>query len=147
MGKKSRDKGANFERQIAATLREHWPEARRRGNAQADGRQLEADVEGVPGWHIECKRYASPPSWAQCARWFADMQEGDRRRLLIVKADRRPAMVYLDRGHGLVCQPFADWLDLERPPLVKCPHGADPIDCNACYVLSDFAYDCARENR
>ena len=38
MGKHSRNKGASFERQIAASLRELWPKARRRGNAQADGR-------------------------------------------------------------------------------------------------------------
>ena len=112
MGKKSRDKGANFERWVAVQLRQYWPDARRRGNAQADGRQLEADVEGVPGWHIECKRYAAAPSGKQCRRWFNDIPR-DRRRLLVVKADRRPAMVYLQSDRGLVCQPFDDWVMLE----------------------------------
>jgi len=33
----------------------------------------------------------------------------------------------------------------EAGPL--CPHGADPAECNDCAVLSDLAYDSAREDR
>jgi hypothetical protein len=28
----------------------------------------------------------------------------------------------------------------------QCAHGNNPADCNACAVLSDIAYDTAREN-
>ncbi len=110
VGKHSRNKGATFERQIAKRLRELWPEARRRGNAQADGQRIEADVEGTP-YHIECKRYAARPSWDQCVRWFADIPRDGRPPLLIVKADRQPAMVMLEVDRlGLVCMPLSSWM-------------------------------------
>tara|TARA_R110002020_G_scaffold8918_1_gene35776 strand:- start:74 stop:586 length:513 start_codon:yes stop_codon:yes gene_type:complete len=170
MGKKSRNKGAAFERWVANQLKVHWPSARRRGNAQADGRRLESDVEGVPGWSIECKRYAAPPSWEQCRRWFMDIPVDGRSALLVVRSDRKQAVVYLESDRGLVCQPFADWLEIESNSIernwcaecgeecetvycsecarvVRCPHDEDPVDCDACYRLSDVAYDCARENR
>ena len=110
MGKHSRNKGASFERQIAARLRELWPKARRRGNAQADGQRIEADVEGTP-YHIECKRYAARPSWEHCVRWFADIPRDGRPPLLVVKADRQPAMVLLDvEPLGLVSLPLDAWI-------------------------------------
>lgn len=31
------------------------------------------------------------------------------------------------------------------PQSEVCPHGASWLDCNACLVASDFAYDAARE--
>lgn len=31
----------------------------------------------------------------------------------------------------------------EAPP--KCPHGNEWVDCDACYVAGDLAYDAARE--
>ena len=115
MGKKSRDKGANFERWVANQLKQHWPDARRRGNAQADGRKLEADVEGVPGWHIECKRYATMPSWNQCKKWFVEIPHDTvRKRLLIVKADRQQPIAFVDSSRGMVCQPFVDWITYEH---------------------------------
>ena len=113
MGKKSRTKGASFERWVANQLKHHWPMARRRGNAQADGAQIEADVEGVPGWNIECKRYAKEPSWNQCKEWFGAIPRDGRKPLLVVRADRKAAMVYLESDRGLVCQPFEAWIEME----------------------------------
>lgn len=53
-GRRSRNKGAAFEREIARRLRVVWPDARR-GIGQARSASEVSDVEGTPYW-IECKR-------------------------------------------------------------------------------------------
>lgn len=50
----SRDKGARAERDVAALLRAHGFDKARRGQ-QYCGANGDADVEGVPGVHIEVK--------------------------------------------------------------------------------------------
>jgi Holliday junction resolvase len=50
----SRDKGARGERELAELLRQHGFDARR--GQQFSGANGDADVEGMPGIHIECKR-------------------------------------------------------------------------------------------
>lgn len=50
----SRAKGSNGERELAKILREHGYEARR--GQQFCGANGDADVVGLPGYHIECKR-------------------------------------------------------------------------------------------
>ena len=50
----SRAKGARGERELAAYLTEKGFEARR--GQQYSGANGDADVEGLPGVHIECKR-------------------------------------------------------------------------------------------
>ena len=50
----SREKGARGERELAQYLREHGFEARR--GQQFSGANGDADVVGLPGIHIECKR-------------------------------------------------------------------------------------------
>ena len=50
----SRAKGARGERELAKFLREHGYEARR--GQQYCGANGDADVEGLDGIHIECKR-------------------------------------------------------------------------------------------
>ena len=50
----SRNKGAAGERELASILREHGFEARR--GQQFCGANGDADVVGLPGIHIECKR-------------------------------------------------------------------------------------------
>lgn len=59
MTKFSRDKGASFERKIAAQFREVYPEARR-GVAQVYGGDKAPDVEGAGPWWIECKAGKRP---------------------------------------------------------------------------------------
>lgn len=49
----SRDKGARAERELAAVLRVAGFNARR--GQQYSGANGDADVIGVPGYHIECK--------------------------------------------------------------------------------------------
>ena len=51
----SRNKGADGERELAKILREHGYEKSRRGQ-QFCGSNGDADVVGLPGIHIECKR-------------------------------------------------------------------------------------------
>ena len=54
----SKQKGARYEREIAAKLREYGYDARR--TAQYCGNSEEsADVVGLPFVHIECKHYAN----------------------------------------------------------------------------------------
>ena len=54
MAKLSRDKGKRGERELAKILREHGIDARR--GQQFCGKNGDADVIGIPGVHIECKR-------------------------------------------------------------------------------------------
>ena len=50
----SRQKGARGERELAAELRKYGVDARR--GQQYAGANGDADVVGLPGFHIECKR-------------------------------------------------------------------------------------------
>lgn len=50
----SREKGKRGERELASTLREYGYETRR--GEQYSGANGDADVVGLPGIHIECKR-------------------------------------------------------------------------------------------
>lgn len=52
-GKRSRNKGAEFERAVAIALRGIWPNAKR-GVGQSQTGNNGADVEGTPFW-VECK--------------------------------------------------------------------------------------------
>lgn len=54
MGKASRDKGKRGERELAKKLREYGYDCRR--GVQYCGINGDADVIGLPGIHIECKR-------------------------------------------------------------------------------------------
>lgn len=54
MGKTSRDKGKRGERELANALKNLGYEARR--GQQYSGTETSADVVGLPGVHIECKR-------------------------------------------------------------------------------------------
>lgn len=51
----SREKGARGERELAKILREHGYAGARRG-VQYSGANGDADVVGMSGYHIECKR-------------------------------------------------------------------------------------------
>lgn len=54
MGKASRDKGARFERSLASRFREYGYDARR--TARYCGKSGDAaDVQGLPGIHVEAK--------------------------------------------------------------------------------------------
>jgi len=54
----SRVKGKGYELEIASLLREYGYEGRRTGQRQAQIGDGSPDVDGLPGYHIECKRVA-----------------------------------------------------------------------------------------
>lgn len=105
MGAMSRRKGAAFEREVANKIRDNlgFDCKRNLEQYQAGG----DDLSGLPGWSIECKRYASiVPSdlktfWLQCEAQAA--MKGDR-PVLIVKQDRKPIQVFINwSGPGHDC--------------------------------------------
>ncbi|GAB1387639.1 hypothetical protein MASR1M59_27870 [Melaminivora sp.] len=66
MGGMSRTKGQSGERELARLLAELTGKDVRRRVRQHDG---DSDLVGLPGWSIECKRYASA-SAADIGRWW-----------------------------------------------------------------------------
>jgi hypothetical protein len=54
LGKASRNKGKSYEREIAKELQKYGYDAHR--SQQYCGANSDADVVGLPGIHIECKR-------------------------------------------------------------------------------------------
>jgi hypothetical protein len=58
MGLHSRNKGKRGEREAAAAVVHHWNAAGARRSQQFCGRDGDADLTGVPGMHLEVKRYA-----------------------------------------------------------------------------------------
>lgn len=112
----SRRKGANFERDIARALRAVWPDARRRGGAQADGRGCEPDVDGTPFW-IECKRtktstHAQRVAWLEQATREACASPTPRPTVLIARENGRQARVYRLDGPWLSACPLVHWIAL-----------------------------------
>lgn len=59
MGKHSRQKGKRGEREAAAQIAHHWGATDARRSVQFCGRSGDADLIGVPGIHVEVKRYAA----------------------------------------------------------------------------------------
>lgn len=111
MGAMSRRKGATFEREIANKIRDNLGFECKRNleQYQAGG----DDLTGVPGWSIECKRYAScVPSelktfWLQCE---AQAAAKGCRPVLIVKQDRKPIQVFINwMGPGFDCYGASDF--------------------------------------
>lgn len=66
----SRQKGAAGERELAAFLRAHGHDARR--GQQFSGLAGDADVIGLPGYHIECKRVERLNIYAALAQSIRD---------------------------------------------------------------------------
>lgn len=108
MGGMSRNKGKVGERELASllsTLTGHEVKRRVRNLAGED------DLAGLPGWSIECKRYAAITP-ALLATWWVQACEQARRinarPVLFFRADRGdwrarwPAHLHADQdGHGL----------------------------------------------
>lgn len=124
MGKKSRTKGAAFEREIAKAMRPHWVEARRGGHDQA-GPHGSPDVDGTPYW-VECKRYRKITRGIilaahEQADRAADRAHDDRPTLVVTRSDNEKAQCHFraaktlpDTGALVVViasVPFSEWLD------------------------------------
>ena len=99
-GKKSRNKGKVGERELAKRLRDLGWDARR--GQQYSGATGEADVIGLPGIHIECKRVETLHLWDALAQSKSDAREDE----LPVVMHRR------NNCDWVVIQPLDDWIKL-----------------------------------
>lgn len=75
MGKASREKGKKGERELAGALRGYGYNARR--GQQFSGKNGDADVVGLPGIHIECKRVEKLNLYDAMAQSKADARAGE----------------------------------------------------------------------
>ena len=92
MGKLSRNKGARFEREVAAAFRGAFPEARR-GFGQARSGGDVADVAGIPGFWVECKVGARPNPLAALRQ--AEGNSNGEVAVAVCKVDRETATATL----------------------------------------------------
>jgi Holliday junction resolvase len=102
MGKASREKGKRGEREVATKLREHGFEGRR--GQQYCGLEGDADVVGIPGYHIEVKRTEQLRLRDAMAQAFADADTGEV-PVVVHRRSRQPWVAIMD---------FDDWLELVR---------------------------------
>lgn len=95
MGKLSRDKGARFEREIAAIFRALWPGLPIRRGSQAAG-AVDGDVV-IPdiGLRIECKVGAHPNPAAALDQCIGDSAADDELHIAITRQDGCKPMVSL----------------------------------------------------
>ena len=108
MGAMQRRKGAVAERELAALLRERGLKAQRTAPLQAAGGVNDADVIGVEGFHLECKRVEV----VSIDKWCAQAE-------LAAKPTDVPCVVWRrSRQPWRVALPLQDFLDLvERAAL------------------------------
>ena len=96
----SRRKGANGERELAGVLREFGYEARR--GQQYSGANGDADVVGLPGIHIECKRVERLNLYDAIAQSKHDAKDGEV-----------PAVFHRkDNSKWLVTMELEDWINV-----------------------------------
>lgn len=93
----SRQKGKRGELELAAVLRAHGYDTRR--GQQYAGANGDADVVGLPGVHIECKRVERLDLDGAMAQSVRDARDGE----LPVVMHRR------NRGEWLVTMRLEDW--------------------------------------
>ena len=75
MGRASKDKGKRGEREVAALLRRHGFSARR--GQQFCGASGDADVVGMPGYHVEVKRTERFDLYGALRQAEADARDGE----------------------------------------------------------------------
>ena len=87
MGKKSRDKGAAFERWLCNEIDQHLGFMRKRNLSQYQTKG-QSDII-IPGFSIECKAYANRGGWTHKKDWWmqACEQAGDNEPVLVYKYD------------------------------------------------------------
>lgn len=71
----SRNKGANGERELAGKLKDYGYDARR--GQQYCGANGDADVVGIPGVHIECKRVERLNLYDAMSQSVRDARDGE----------------------------------------------------------------------
>lgn len=102
MGKMQREKGKRGERELAGILKDHGYDCRR--GQQFCGTAGDADVIGLPGIHIECKRVERLNLQEAMDQAGRDAREGEL-----------PAVFHRrDRSGWLVTMRLEDWIGLYR---------------------------------
>lgn len=125
MGGLSRTKGKVGERELASLLSALTGYTVARRVRQHDG---DDDLMGLPGWSIECKRYATATP-ALVAGWWAQAQRQAQatgtKPVLLYRADRGawtavwPACLHLggtDTAEHLTATPSTWWAMAGQPP-------------------------------
>lgn len=98
MGAKSRRKGAEGERELSRYLKE-WGYDARRGQ-QYCGANGDADVIGLDGYHIECKRVESLRLYDSLEQSRADAREGEV-PVVFHRKNRKPWVVIMEADEFL----------------------------------------------
>ncbi|WP_321024592.1 hypothetical protein [Eisenbergiella porci] len=105
----SKRKGAAGERELAGKLRDYGFTTRR--GQQYCGANGDADVVGLPGIHIECKRVERLNLYDAMAQARKDASPGEV-----------PAVFHRrDRCEWLVTMPLDDWIKMYREAM-PCEH-------------------------
>ena len=103
MGKRSRDKGHNYERELARELRDRFPALDiSRGLKQSRGGGAEEPDVVFPGLHIEAKRQKRPNIRAALEQAIEDATAG----VLPV------AITRADRDGAVASMRLEDWIEL-----------------------------------
>lgn len=98
----SKQKGARFERAVAAMFRDYGYKAFR--TAQYEGKTGDcADVEGVPYIHLECKHQQKMHLYDWIAQAVRDSQKKGKKPVVIHKANNKDVLVTMR---------FEDWIEL-----------------------------------
>lgn len=98
----SRAKGARGERELSSKLKEYGYETRR--GQQYCGSNGDADVVGLPGIHIECKRVERLNLYDALAQARSDAKDGETPTVFHRK----------DRSEWLVTMSLDDWMKLYK---------------------------------
>lgn len=98
----SKQKGARGERELANKLKEHGYDCRR--SQQYCGSNGDADVVGLPGIHIECKRVQKLNISDAISQAISDAKEGES-----------PTVFHRKDNEGwLVTMRLDDWIELYK---------------------------------
>lgn len=98
----SREKGAAGERELSSKLKEYGYDTRR--GQQYCGANGDADVVGLPGIHIECKRVEKLNLYDAMAQAIRDS-----------KTEEKPTVFHRkNRCEWLVTMRLSDWIELFR---------------------------------
>lgn len=98
----SREKGKRGELELASKLRAYGYETRR--GQQYSGANGDADVVGLPGIHIECKRVEQLNLYKAMAQSKADARDGET-----------PAVFHRKNGEKwLVTMELNDWMKMYK---------------------------------
>lgn len=98
----SKQKGARGERELSSKLKEYGYDCRR--GQQYCGSNGDADVVGLPGIHIECKRVERLNLYDAMAQSKSDAKEGEVPTIFHRK----------DRCEWLVTMTLQDWINLYK---------------------------------